>query len=171
MCRYVAFLRGVSPMSAKSAELKCAFEAAGFTNVRTVLSSGNVAFDAACLAEEALEQQAEAAMRETLGRSFFTIVRTSKYLNGLLARDLYRDFDFPPQAKRIVSFLRTPCSPRVPLPLAAEDASVLGIVDREVYSAYSPHPKGPVFMLLIEKAFGTSITTRTWETVKRCAIA
>jgi hypothetical protein len=42
MRRYVAFLRGVNPMNAKMAELRRCFETAGFTDVRTVLSSGNV---------------------------------------------------------------------------------------------------------------------------------
>jgi uncharacterized protein (DUF1697 family) len=46
MPRYLAFLRGVSPMNAKMSELKRCFEAAGYTDVKTVLSSGNVAFDA-----------------------------------------------------------------------------------------------------------------------------
>ena len=46
MPRYVAFLRGVSPMNCKMPELKRSFEDAGFSNVRTLLSSGNVAFDA-----------------------------------------------------------------------------------------------------------------------------
>jgi uncharacterized protein (DUF1697 family) len=45
MPRYVAFLRGVSPMNAKMAELKRCFEGAGYTDVKTVLSSGNVVFD------------------------------------------------------------------------------------------------------------------------------
>jgi len=31
--RYAAFLRGVSPMNAKMADLKRAFEAAGFTDL------------------------------------------------------------------------------------------------------------------------------------------
>ena len=44
--RYAAFLRGVSPMNAKMPELKRAFEAAGFGDVKTLLSSGNVVFDA-----------------------------------------------------------------------------------------------------------------------------
>lgn len=30
---------------------------------------------------------------------------------------------------------------------------------------------GPVFMTLIEKTFGTAATTRTWDTVKKCAVA
>ena len=46
MARYVAFLRGVSPMNARMADLRRSFEAAGFANVVTVLSSGNVVFDA-----------------------------------------------------------------------------------------------------------------------------
>ena len=34
--RFAAFLRGVSPMNAKMPQLKAAFEAAGFTEVKTV---------------------------------------------------------------------------------------------------------------------------------------
>ncbi|MGC4085554.1 MAG: DUF1697 domain-containing protein [Vicinamibacterales bacterium] len=43
MPRYVAFLRGVSPTNASMPDLKRAFERAGFTDVKTILSSGNVA--------------------------------------------------------------------------------------------------------------------------------
>jgi uncharacterized protein (DUF1697 family) len=42
MTLYAAFLRGVSPMNAKMPELKKCFEDAGFSEVRTLLSSGNV---------------------------------------------------------------------------------------------------------------------------------
>jgi hypothetical protein len=74
--RYVAFLRGVTPMNAKMLALKAAFEAAGFTDVRTVLSSGNVLFTAPGASEGALERKAETAMRKRLGRVFPTIVRS-----------------------------------------------------------------------------------------------
>ena len=48
MTRYAAFLRGVNlgKRTVKSAELKAAFEAMGFGNVKTLLASGNVLFDA-----------------------------------------------------------------------------------------------------------------------------
>jgi hypothetical protein len=36
---------------------------------------------------------------------------------------------------------------------------------------YVPGDKGPVFMSLLESAFGTGITTRTLETVRKCACA
>lgn len=170
MPRYVAFLRGVSPQNAKSAELKRAFEFAGLANVKTILSSGNVAFDAASRSETALEQQIERALLESLGRSFFTIIRTSAYLGKLLAEDPYAGFSFPAQAKRVVSFLRVSCEPKVSLPIVMDDARVLGVLGREVFTAYTPNPKGPVFMQLIEKAFGTNVTTRTWETIRKCSI-
>jgi uncharacterized protein (DUF1697 family) len=171
MPRYVAFLRGVSPQNAKSADLKRSFETAGFANVRTVLSSGNVAFDASSKAEAALEQRAEAALQETLGRSFHTIVRSSTYLKNLLAQDPYASFTFPAQAKRVVSFLRLPFESKIPLPISSDDAYILGAIGREVFTAYTPNPKGPVFMHLIERAFGANVTTRTWETVRKCSIS
>ena len=87
MPRYAAFLRGVMPFNCKMPALKAAFETAGFTDVKTVLGSGNVAFDARATPERALEQKAEAAMHEQLGRVFFTIVRPVEQLQALLATD------------------------------------------------------------------------------------
>jgi uncharacterized protein (DUF1697 family) len=62
MPRYVAFLRAVGPMNADMAELRRCFEGAGFTNVKTVRASGNIAFDARAASEAALARKAEAAM-------------------------------------------------------------------------------------------------------------
>ena len=42
---------------------------------------------------------------------------------------------------------------------------------REIFTAYVPQPSNPVFMTLIEKTFGKDLTTRTWDTVKKCAAA
>jgi hypothetical protein len=55
------------------------------------------------------------------------------------------------------------------LPIELHDARILCIVDREVFSAYVPGPRGPVFMTLIEKTLGDAVTTRTWDTVKKVA--
>lgn len=171
MPRYVAFLRGVSPSNAKSADLKRSFETAGFTNVKTILSSGNVAFDASTQSETDIEQRAELALQKSLGRRFYTIVRSSADLEKLLAVDPYTNYTFPPHAKRVVSFLRASCESEVSLPAVSAGAYVLGIIGREVFTAYTPNPKGPVFMQLIEKAFGANVTTRTWETVRKCSIS
>lgn len=172
MPRFAAFLRGVSPMNLKMPELKSAFESAGFTHVRTLLSSGNVVFDTSVTDEQEIEQQAEAAMQRALGRSFYTIVRSTEALQGLLAADPYTAHGIPAEAKRVVTFMRQAREPKVALPLARDHASVFLLDGREVFSAYIPDAdKGPVFMVLIERAFGKDITTRTLDTVAKCAAA
>jgi uncharacterized protein (DUF1697 family) len=171
MPRYAAFLRGVSPMNAKMPELKKAFEAAGFTDVQTVLSSGNVVFGGRRASETTLERAAEAAMRDRLGQAFLTIVRPVDALREMLATDPYREYKVSPSAKRIVTFLRGAPAANIELPFEQDGARLLALIGREVYSAYLPTPKGPVFMTLIERAFGKEVTTRTWDTVAKVARA
>lgn len=171
MTRYVAFLRGVSPMNAKMPELKQGFERAGFTEVKTVLASGNVVFDSALRSLSELERQAEAALQKHLGRTFYTIVRSVDALQEMLEADPFAAFKLSAEAKRVVTFSRLLCKPARPLPIALDGAQILTATEREVFSAYVPSPRGPVFMALIEKTFGKDVTTRTWETVKKCVKA
>jgi uncharacterized protein (DUF1697 family) len=165
--RYVAFLRGVSPMNAKMPELKRAFELASFTDVKTVLSSGNVVFSARASAEAALVKKAEAAMAKHLDRVFQTQVRAVDDLRELLESNPYAKLRLEPGAKRVVTFL--PELPRVKLklPIELDGASILALRGREVLSAYVVGDRGPVFMTLLEKTFGKSITTRTWQTIEK----
>ena len=156
-------------MNCKMPALKAAFEAAGFTAVKTVLGSGNVVFDARSTSEQALQQKAEAAMQEHLGQAFITIVRPIEQLRKLLETDPYERFKVDPKAKRIVTFLRGRPKARIALPVEMDGARILSLKDREVFSAYLPTPKGPVFMTLIQKTFGKDLTTRTWDTVARVA--
>jgi uncharacterized protein (DUF1697 family) len=169
MRRYAAFLRGVSPMNAKMPELKKAFEAAGFTDVRTVLSSGNVVFRAPAAAETSIQKKVEAAMTKHLGHSFLTVVRSVDALSEMLAADPYKAHRLAPNAKRVVTFLRETPIARLALPIELDGARILAVKGTEAFSAYVPHPKGAVFMTLIEKTFGKDVTTRTWDTVAKVA--
>lgn len=171
MPRYVAFLRGVSPMNAKMVELKRCIEGAGFTDVKTVLSSGNVVFDASTQSDAALTRDIEAAMARQLSRTFYTIVRPVNRLRELIESDPYASFRLPVNAKRVITFLREPHKAKLSLPLETDGVRILVMDGREVFTAYVPNPRGPVFMTLIEKTFGVNVTTRTWDTVKKCAIA
>ena len=171
MARFVALLRGVMPTNANMGELKTAFEHAGFERVKTILGSGNVAFDTSLAAENTIEQAAEKALTHVLGRSFYTIVRSSAYLSELIDSDPYTAHAIPIDAKRVVSFMRDAHSAKVALPLAQHQASVFLQRGREIFTAYTPTEKGPVFMNLIVQAFGKNITTRTLDTLKKCAKA
>jgi uncharacterized protein (DUF1697 family) len=169
--RYVAFLRGVSPMNCKMPELKRCFERAGFRDVTTLLSSGNVAFSASPDVVPVLEKAAEAAMAKHLGQAFPTIVRPTAFLRALVERSPFLAFDLAPHAKPVVTFLRRPFEGALRLPIAQQQASILMLEGTEVFSAYVPHEKGPMFMALLEKTFGKAITTRTFETVRKCSLA
>ena len=158
-------------MNAKMPELKRCFESAGFTEVKTLLSSGNVAFNSRATARATLERKAEAAMEAALGRRFLTIVRSSNALRELLTADAFAAHDLPAGAKRVVTFLREPRATRLALPIEFEAARILAMDEMQVFSAYVPGPRGPVFMTLIEKTFGTDVTTRTWDTIRKCVAA
>ena len=171
MPRYVAFLRGVSPTNAKMRDLRRSFEAAGFSDVRTLLSSGNVAFSSPASSPDTLERRAEQAMHAQLGHSFRAIVRPAEYLQALVASGPFAEFELPPSAKRVVTFLRRPAEAPVPLPIERDGASILKLAAAEAFTAYVPGAKGPTFMALLERTFGTDITTRTLDTVRKCAQA
>ena len=169
--RYVAFLRGVMPTNAKMSDLRRCFELAAFTDVKTVLSSGNVAFSTRSASEAALERKVEAAMMKHLGRTFYPIIRPIDALRRLISEDPFANFRLAKATKRVVTFLRQPTANLVSLPVEVDGVRILTMTDREVFTGYLPNPKGPVFMTLIAKTFGTQVTTRTWDTIKKCAAA
>ncbi len=171
MPRYVAFLRGVSPRNASMPALAACAEAAGFERVRTLLSSGNVAFDARSRSPAALANKLETAMAASLGRSFTTFVRPTAALTALVGGDPYAPFRPAADEKRVVIFL--PAAPDRPpaLPLTTAGGRILAVEGTEAFCVYQPQPGSPGLMALIEKTFGKQVTTRTWDTVRRCALA
>lgn len=158
-------------MNAKMPALKACFEAAGFSEVRTLLSSGNVVFNARSSALATLERRAEKAMQSELGHSFATFVRSAEYLQRLIESEPFAEYKLPASVKKVITFLRSPAEPKLELPIERDGASILKVTGSEVLCAYVPGPKGPVFMSLLERTFSKSITTRTLETVRKCAWA
>jgi uncharacterized protein (DUF1697 family) len=68
MTRYAAFLRGVNVggVNLKMAEVAKALDEAGFTNVRTILASGNVVLESRA-GVDAVRNKAETALRDAFG--------------------------------------------------------------------------------------------------------
>jgi uncharacterized protein (DUF1697 family) len=164
--RHVALLRGISPLDVKMPALARCFEQLGFTDVRTVLASGNVVFSSRKRSTKALETTIARGMQTHLGKTFGTFVRSVAELRAILASDPYGRL--PAKAKRVVTFLRA--APRaLKLPIELDGARIVALHGREAFSAYVVKPGDPVFMRLIEKTFGKDVTTRTWDTVTKLA--
>src|SRR5262249_33085748 len=125
MPAYAAFLRGVSPLNAKMSELRTCLEAAGLTNVKTVLASGNAVFETRSSSHAALERKLEAAMQKDLGRVFATTVRSIAELEAIGRADPFKAFSLPPKAKRIVTLLHERATARIKLPVELDGAQIL----------------------------------------------
>ena len=167
MPKYAALLRGVMPTNCKMAELKKALEAAGFTDVKTVISSGNAVFSTRKAPEKSIARKAEAAMQKVMGRSFMTIVRSIDDLQAVLDRDYFATVKLPPNAKRNVTFLSEPPKGKPKFPVSLKGGSIVGMEGDVSYTYYVPGLADPSFMTLIDKTFDRNCTTRTWETVGR----
>lgn len=114
MTSYVAFLRGINVGGNKMvamAELRAMLESLGFTDVKTLLQSGNAVFRGPAKASTTLEQQLEAAMHKRFGFGCDFHVRTAAELHAAVAAN-----PFPQEAKTdpsrlLVSFYREPLDP------------------------------------------------------------
>jgi uncharacterized protein (DUF1697 family) len=86
VARYAAFLRAVNlgaRRRASGADLRRAFEAAGFTDVSTFRTSGNVAFDADRASTEALRGRIERALTDALGFEVVVFLRSAAQMRAL----------------------------------------------------------------------------------------
>ena len=85
----------------------------------------------------------------------------------MVQADPYKGFAIPKDAKCVITFLDESAKTDLKLPHHQDGASILRIKDGVAYSAYVRTPKGAVFMMVLEQAFGKGITTRTWDMINR----
>ena len=82
--RYVAFLRGINlgRRRVRMEDLRRHFEEAGFSQVSTVVASGNVLFSTRSGRADALERRIEALLKRCLGYDVDTYLRTAAEVAG-----------------------------------------------------------------------------------------
>jgi uncharacterized protein (DUF1697 family) len=167
--RYVALLRAVNVGGVKVAmsDLKALCEGLGFTEVSTLLNSGNVIFTSS-KSSAALETLLEKEMTKRFARGTDFLVRNAKEWAALIAAN-----PFPEMAKRDPGHLVAMPLKDAPgkAAMAKLDAAIKG---RETAKAvgktlYLTYPDGigvsKLTIGVIEKALGTRGTARNWNTV------
>ncbi len=88
MSRHVALLRGVNVGKAKRiamADLRALLESLGYSNVRTLLNSGNAVFDAPNASKAKHAQRIQAALLQELGLDALVIVKSAEELAAAVA--------------------------------------------------------------------------------------
>jgi uncharacterized protein (DUF1697 family) len=110
MPRYIAFLHAVNVGGrlVANATLREQFEAMGYTNVRTFISTGNVVFETPARATPALVRAIEKDLESALHMHIDTFVRSEAEVQAIVRHKAY-DFDTLHAAKEMhIGFLTDP---------------------------------------------------------------
>ena len=171
---YVAFLRGINvgghhkvPM----ADLKEEMAALGFSEVETLLNSGNIIFSSPEKEEMEIEGSIAARLESTYGFQVPVLVRKGEEMLQLFKSDPFEEVDITHDIRLYVSFLKQHPQ-EIQLPWVSEDQSfrILEIQGRTVCSVLDISKMGSTkAMEALEKIFGKNITTRNWNTVEKIA--
>ncbi len=172
---YVAFLRGINVGGHKLVSMKRlaqAFESLGFKNVRTLLASGNVLFNAPPQNRARLTSRIEVQLKKTLGHEICVILRTRDDLEALADSNPFRRIRVTPLTRLFVTFLSEKPRTRLKIPYTSPDKSfrILRLTRGALCSVLTLGPqwsKNLRQMDILEKEFGKKITTRSWSTVLR----
>ena len=172
MTKYAALLRGIAPTNPnmRNDKLRGLFEKLGFSNVQTVISSGNVLFESSSKSAKRLEGIIEKALPEYLGFKSTTIIRSQKQLQELVKKKPFANREHSQKSSLNVTFLKKKIhsDKKFPYKVKDRDYVLLGMYDGALCSVIDlTSPKTPDLMVWLEKTFGKEITTRTWKTVER----
>ncbi|MEP9380892.1 DUF1697 domain-containing protein [Nocardioides cheoyonin] len=145
-----------------------AVEAAGGRDPRSLLTTGNVTFDASPDEVDAITLRLEDAVSAVLGRREVVAVRSLEHLADLLATDPFAGLD-PGAWAMEVSFLRHDAAPIDPALIGdAGRTRVLDVRALELVTARPPtggnRPHGNV---LLQRGTGLPATARGWGTLER----
>ncbi len=167
MGEYVALLRGIGPgnPNMRGEKLREFFQGLGFSDVETVISSGNVVFKTPLRDVKALEDKIERAIPEKLGFRSTTIVRSREEITDLVEKDPFKGLQDTPTSRLQVTFLKPPSKTTIE---SGAGYSVVKSFEMEIcFSVDLTSARTPDVMLKLEKSCGKEITTRSWKTVMR----
>jgi uncharacterized protein (DUF1697 family) len=170
MSTHVALLRGINVGGNKKvpmADLKKAFEKAGFTNVRTILNTGNVVFDSK---QKSVDTPVSALLKQAFSFNIPLIVLPYKAIEDLIAADPFKGVKSTKNTRLYITFSPGKPAGKLSLPYKAADGSfeILKVKDRAICSVLDLSKAGTLDLMgFLEKEYGKEITTRNWNTVMK----
>lgn len=171
--RYVALLRGINVGRAKRvamADLRDLVTALGFSDVRTLLNSGNVVFSGGHAQPDRIAEEIEAAIVERLRVSTRVTVLTGRTLRRVVTDNPMLDIAADPanSPRFLVAILRDPAAARAALaPLKAQDwgAEALAVGSSAAYLWCADGILKSRLLEAVGRPLGDAVTTRNWATV------
>lgn len=174
--KYIALLRGIGPANPNMTndKLRGVFETLGFTDVRSVISSGNIIFTAPEGDTSELETVIQTGLNEILGIPGGTIIRSEDEIKAFVDTQPFGDREHSPASYLTVTFMKARnFTFPIDLPHRSDRGYVLESYDAAIDAVCAvvdtTSGKTIDYMTWMEKQCGKDITTRTWKTVERIA--
>ena len=171
--RHVAFLRAVNVGGrgvVKMSDLQEAFTAAGAKNVRTVIASGNVVFDAPATLGP-LRARVQQQVKRLLGAEPVIVFRTVPYLEALVESAPFGALVSDRSVKLYVTFIaeQPKRTPALPLIVPEEAIEVRGLYKQDALIVSRRKPNGFYGFSgeWTERELGVPSTARNWSTIRR----
>jgi uncharacterized protein (DUF1697 family) len=173
MTTYVALLYSVVIDKARRvamADLRDIAEKLGHTNVRTLVSTGNLIFDAENQPIRRLETELETAFADFHGKHVDFIIRSAADWRKLVAANPYAAESIANPDRVVVRVMREPADETVlrlfePYQTAGEQVRIVG---GDVWIAFPCQPsQSKLLGVLAPKRMGGTGTARNWNTVRR----
>jgi uncharacterized protein (DUF1697 family) len=142
MSLHVAFLRGINlgKRQMKMADLKACLEDMGLKEVKTILASGNVRFEAAD--EDDLKGRLETALLQRFGFPVGVVLRSRADIEAMLAANPFAGVDPQADVKREILMFDRDLPDGVDLEGMPGDFDVLRIDRRDIYFLGHRLPNG-----------------------------
>ncbi len=166
---HIALLRGINVGTAKRvpmADLREIFASLGYTDVATLLNSGNVIFTARKVTPARAEERIEKAIEARFGFSSRVTVITAEELASIIQENSLCD-TATDHSRLLIAVFKTPAARDLLVPLAAQTWTP-GQFALGARAAYLWCPDGLLDSPLaaaMGRALGDAVTTRNWATV------
>lgn len=174
MTVYAAMLRGINlgRRQLNSAELKAVVEGLGFTDVKPVLASGNVVFEAGDAAPDAIERDLHDALAQATGLRSEVFVRSGADLARVIAANPFPDEARDRPGFLVVGFHKGPVDAAAIARLAAgyDGPERMVAIGRELFTDFPDGQGRSNLIPAMQKAkLAGGNTARNWNTVCRLA--
>lgn len=174
--KWAAMLRGINlgKRQLKSAELKAVVEGTGFTEVKTILASGNVVFEAGDAKPEALERDLHAALEKATGLRSEVFVRNRAEFAELVEANPFPDAARERPGFLLVSFHRDSVDKAAIERVAAsyDGPERMVAIGRELFTDFPDGQGRSNLIPVMQKAkLSQANTGRNWNTVQKLLAA
>lgn len=165
--RYVAFLRGINVGGNKKvpmAELKTLMERHGFSEVKTLLASGNICFNA----KEQKLDTLQPIVEKHFGFTTDILIFNYSIIQEIIRFDPFRGVKMHDEISLYVTFYKNQSDRAITIPYTSEDKSfkIISSLKNVIFSVLDLNFSGTTdAMKILEKHHGKKITTRNYNTI------